>query len=252
MHGKVAFLTNALEYVGPAAGPALASEGWTVFCHDDSFTSREVRERFEQENPGHFTAEAADAASFVEEGLRRFKRIDCLISNEIPKNISYSLDITTISEIDDLLLDAEAYIDSLLVAPLRLLAAVVPAMKSAGTGSIVLITSGAPLRNPATRLPHGYLAGRAGANAVVKGLAVELAPLGIQVNAVAPFFVYSRNGFPSPVGAEDPQFAEIVNSVVPAQRVGRWDEIAPLIALLASGKAGFVSGQIIAFSGAGC
>jgi NAD(P)-dependent dehydrogenase (short-subunit alcohol dehydrogenase family) len=241
-----------MEYVGPAAGPALTSDGWTVFCHDDSFTSREVRERFEQTNPGHFAAEATDAVSFAEEGLRRFGKIDCLISNEIPKQISYSMDITALSEIEDLLLDAEAYIESLLVTPMRLVRSVLPTMKSAGMGSIIFITSGAPLRNPAIRLPHGYIAGRAGVNAAVKGLAVELAPLGIQVNAIAPFFIFSRNGFPSPLGAEDPRIKAIVNSVVPAQRVGRWDEIAPLITLLASGKAGFVSGQIIAFSGAGC
>lgn len=251
-HNKVAFLTNALEYVGPAAILSLASDGWTIFCQDDSFSSWENRDHFERANPGHFAAECSGSAEFIEEGLKRFGKIDCFISNEIPKNISYSMDIATLSEVNDLLLDAEAFIYSLLASPVRLLRSVVPSMKSAGGGSIIFITSGAPLRNPAIRLPHGYLAGRAGANAMVKSLAVELAPLGIQVNAIAPFFIYSRNGFPEPLGADDPQVQAIVNSVVPAQRVGRWDEIAPLIRLLASGEAGFVSGQVIAFSGAGC
>lgn len=252
MNGKIAFLTNALEYVGPAAGGALAEDGWTVFCHDDDFVSPDARSRFEQANPQHFASAATDATSFVEEGLQRYGRIECLISNEIPKNISSSLNISDLNNVDDLFADVEAYVDSLLIEPVRLLRVVCPAMKAAGTGSIILITSGAPLRNPVMRLPHGYLAGRAGANALVKGLSVELAPFGIQVNAVAPFFAYSRNGFPPPLGVDDPQVVAIVNSLVPAQRIGRWDEMAALFKLLASGEAGFISGQLIAFSGAGC
>ena len=256
MDSKTAFVTNVKEYAGPPAAAAMAKADWDVFCHDDSFASPESRAQFERENPGRIAAAAQDAAAFVAEGLARFGRIDALISNDIPKRLTsdpWSKKMEPGNEVSDLLKDFEAYLDSLVTEPVRLLRAALPAMKAAQSGSIILVTSGAPLRVPVvSKRPHGYLAARAAANTLAKVLAVELAPLNIQVNAVAPFLVYSQTFIPSPLGAEDPDFAPVVNRLVPMKRFGRPEEIGTLIALLASGGAGFVSGQVIAFSGAGC
>ena len=246
MTEKVAFLTNALEYAGPPAADALIEAGWTIFCHDDAFATKDVRTAYESQFPGRIASPERDVATFAAEGLRRFGRIDALISNDIPKRTA------PFREVSDLLQDFEAHLDSLLLEPVRLIRAALPAMKTAGAGSIVLITSGAPLRNPAMGGPHGYSVARGGANALVRALAADVARDGIQVNAVAPFLVYSQTFFPSDLGADDPQFAPMVNEMIPMQRFGRPDEIGALIALLASGSAQFVSGQVIAFSGAGC
>jgi len=255
MNRKIAFVTNVKEYTGPPAAASLAHAGWDVFCHDNSFISSEALTRYESENPGRYASAAQDAAAFVAEGLARFGRIDALISNDIPKGMTSQLkpkDVKAFFDAGDSLLDFEAYLDSLVTMPVRLMRAALPAMKAARSGSIILVTSGAPLCNPAMGGPHGYTAARAAAHGLVKALASELAPLNIQANAIAPFMVYSQTFFPSDIGVDDPQYAEILNQKVPMRRFGRPEEIGALIALLASGDIGFVSGQIIAFSGAGC
>jgi NAD(P)-dependent dehydrogenase (short-subunit alcohol dehydrogenase family) len=255
MNRKAGFITNAKEYAGAPAAAALAKAGWDVFCHDDSFASPDMRAAYERDNPGRYAAAAQDAAAFISEGFERFGRIDALISNDIPKGtrlLKGRTAGTASLESSDLLEEFEKHLDSLVVEPVRLLQAALPMMKAARAGSIVLITSGAPLRTPAMGGPHGYTAARAATNMLAKSLAGELARYNIQVNAVAPFLVYSETFFPSELGAEDPKFASFVKKLVPMQRFGAPEEIGTLIYQLASGDMSFVSGQVIAFSGAGC
>ena len=255
MNRRAGFVTNAKEYAGAPAAAALAKAGWDVFCHDDSFASPEVRAHYERENPGRYAASAQAAAAFIAEGVERFGRIDALISNDIPKGTRLiGAGTTAPSSLgsSDLLEEFEVYLDALVMEPVRLLRAALPTMKAARAGSIVLITSGAPLRTPAMGGPHGYTAARAATNMLAKSLAGELAPYNIQVNAVAPFLVYNQTFFPSAIGAEDPKYASLVKKMVPMQRFGAPEEIGSLIRQLASGEVSFVSGQVIAFSGAGC
>ena len=251
---RVALVTNARGYAGPPAATALASAGWDVFLHDESFTSAEVRAGYERNNPGQYAAVEQDAAAFVGAGLDRFGRIDTIISNDMPsgmKSVVGHLSTKSFAEVSDLLADFEVYLDSLVAEPVRLLRAALPAMKAARSGSVVLITSGAPLRLGIGG-PHGYAAARSAVNTFAKSLAIELAPYAIQVNAVAPFFLYSSTSFPSDIGAEDPQYGHLVKQLVPMGRFGTPEEIGALIVHLTSGEMSFVSGQVIAFSGAGC
>jgi NAD(P)-dependent dehydrogenase (short-subunit alcohol dehydrogenase family) len=144
-------------------------------------------------------------------------------------------------------------LDALMVRPFRLLKSVVPHMKRRRRGSIILLTSGAALR------PAGgsamYSAARAGATAMALSLGKELAPFNIQVNAIAPFFLYSTTYFPGERWEnweQDPELREVVGGQVPLKRFGRAEEMAELIALLASGKAVYLTGQTISFAGGWC
>src|SRR5271156_1402534 len=133
MSRKVAFVTNAKEYAGAPAVAALVKAGWEVFCSDDSFTSPESRAAYERETPGRHAASARDAAGFIAEGLDRFGRIDALISNDIPKGLANKAGQMTaaeFNEITDLMANFEAYLDSLVPEPVRLLRAALPAMKA--------------------------------------------------------------------------------------------------------------------------
>lgn len=186
MATKVAFVTNARDYAGPPGAAALSQMGWTIFCHDDAFASTDSRAVYERDCPGQIASAAADVEVFVQKDLERFGKIDALISNDIPKRT------TPFFEISDLLQEFEQHLDLPMLEPVRLLRAALPTMKAAALGSILLVTSGAPLRNPAIGGPHGYSAALAGAYGLIKALAVGLAPYGIQVNAVAPFLVYSQ------------------------------------------------------------
>lgn len=221
--------------------------GWKVFCHDRRFDSQHEREEFERTHHGHVASASGGAADFVSEGLARMGRLDALISNDVPAQARRP-DSSTSTLLDDF----EGLLDALTIEPVRLLRAAIPAMIAFGGGNIALVTSGAPLRSPPLLGRHGYTAARSATNTLARTLAVELAPKGIQVNAVAPFLVYSDTFFPSPIGAEDPAFAPFIEQLVPMGRFGAPEELGSLIATLVSGQMDFVSGQVIAFSGAGC
>ena len=88
-----------------------------------------------------------------------------------------------------------------------------------------------------------YSAAKGALHAATKSLALELASRGVTVNAVAPGVIATD----MIDGAFD---ADSIKKLVPMQRAGRPEEVADLIAFLASDRAGYISGQIISINGA--
>jgi len=88
-----------------------------------------------------------------------------------------------------------------------------------------------------------YAAAKAGLHGATKSLALELASRNITVNCVAPGIIVSpmtESAFPK----------EVINSMVPMKRAGKPEEVADLVAFLASDRAAYISGQIISINGA--
>jgi glucose 1-dehydrogenase len=98
-------------------------------------------------------------------------------------------------------------------------------------GAIVCVSSSAATLGSPHEYVH-YAAAKAGVDALTVGLAKELAPRGIRVNAVAPGLV--RTGIHA--GAGDPDRLDRVTARVPAGRPGEPDEVAPAVAWLLSGR----------------
>ncbi|MBL0917726.1 MAG: 3-oxoacyl-ACP reductase FabG [Hydrogenophaga sp.] len=88
-----------------------------------------------------------------------------------------------------------------------------------------------------------YSAAKAALHAAGRSLALEVASRGITVNAVAPGIIDSGM-------AEGVFDAAMVKQLVPMQRAGRADEVADLVAFLASDRAAYISGQVIGINGA--
>ena len=108
-------------------------------------------------------------------------------------------------------------------------------------GRIINISSVSALRG--NRGQTNYAAAKAGLHGASKALALELAGRGITVNVVAPGLIASA-------GTQQLFTPEQVATLVPMKRFGTPEEVAHLVAFLASEQAGYISGQIIAIDGA--
>jgi 3-oxoacyl-[acyl-carrier protein] reductase len=122
--------------------------------------------------------------------------------------------------------------------------AVVPAMKEHGRGAIINVTSTAGVRGEAF---HSHYAASKGAlHSLTKSLAVELAPFGIRVNAVAPGWVDTDMSAPS---FSEPGFKEKVRQTIPLKRIPLAEDIAGPILFLASDLARHITGEILDVNG---
>lgn len=137
--------------------------------------------------------------------------------------------------------DIEALARLHLGAPLILLQALLPAMKVAREGRVILISSRAAL-GAATRT--AYSATKAGMIGMARTWALELAPHGITVNVVAPGPVGGTDQFHSIIPAGSEREAALARAI-PAGRLGTPDDVANAVLFFADAASGFITGQTL-------
>ena len=107
-------------------------------------------------------------------------------------------------------------------------------------GRIVNISSVAAIAG--NRGQVNYSAAKGALNAATHSLALELASRGVTVNAVAPGLIATRM-------IEGMRVADMVDRMVPMKRAGQPEEVADLVAFLASDRAAYITGQVISING---
>lgn len=120
--------------------------------------------------------------------------------------------------------------------------AFVPAMIAAGGGRIIAINTECSMQSFPSQ--SAYVSGKRGMDGLLRVLAKEIGPHQITVNQVAPGWMTSED---KPGGDDDAQAA--YRARVPLRRRGCDQDVANMVAFLASDLAGFVSGQYISVSG---
>lgn len=107
-------------------------------------------------------------------------------------------------------------------------------------GRVINISSVAALAG--NRGQVNYAAAKGALNSATKALSLEVASRGVTVNAIAPGIIASPM-------ADKVFDAKLIEQLVPARRAGRPEEVADLAGFLASGQAGYITGQVISING---
>jgi 3-oxoacyl-[acyl-carrier protein] reductase len=126
--------------------------------------------------------------------------------------------------------------------------AVIPAMKTAGRGRIVTISSGAGIGVSLTGI-QAYAAAKAGEIGLTRQLAHELGSFGITVNSVAPGFVRSNPSSERQWEAYGPEGQQRLVETIALRRLGTVADITHAVLFLTSDFAGWISGQTLSVNG---
>jgi 3-oxoacyl-[acyl-carrier protein] reductase len=173
----------------------------------------------------------------VDAVLSRWGRVDVLVNNAGGFAV-----MRTFEDIEES--EWEAIVRSNLTSVFLVCKAVLPVMKRQKAGRIVNLAS-VVARGGAVRVPAHYAAAKAGVIALTRMLALEVADLGITVNAVAP----GTTATDRVIAARAPEETARVAAAIPLGRLGRPAEIAGAILFLASDAASFVTGAVLDVNG---
>ena len=239
---RVALLNEAGGYVGPAMAREWARRGHDLVLGNPAEGLVEELQALGAEvvvvDGARNLAKPEAAPALVAAAMERFGHIDAaaaftgqIIGGRFLK-----------SSIEDL----HKLVEGCLDAPYNFLKAVAAPMVERGSGQILLITSAAGAR-PTPGAPL-YSAVRAGATMLAKNVAMEIAPSGVQVNALGTNFMDFPE-FHQAAGTNDPAVRALYEALIPLGRFGTMEEFAAFSMAFLDGSSGFTTGQFVGYAG---
>jgi NAD(P)-dependent dehydrogenase (short-subunit alcohol dehydrogenase family) len=234
LEGLRALVTGATSGIGRAVAAALARDGAEVLVHgrDAARGAQTVHEITDVGGKATFVAVDLGDPANVQRLASDAGDVDILINNA---GISA---FAPTAEFDVAAFDK--MFASNVRAPFLLVAALAPGMAARGRGSIVSLSSmagGIGLVGGAA-----YGATKASLEAMTRAWAAEYSASGVRVNAIAPGPVYT----PTP---SVPEFIRALGETTPMHRAAEPEEIAEVIAFLASPRASYITGTTVAVDG---
>ena len=245
--GRAALVTGSASGIGAATAARLAAAGADVVCgwyagdpHDVGPTVAAAEasgRRAISVEADVTTTEGADR--LVGTALDEFGRLDIVVANAAIARLVPS------AELDDERFDAVLSVD--LAGVFRCFRSALPHMVEAGYGRLLATSSIAGAVLGWAEHAH-YTAAKAGLVGLVRTLAVELAPHGITVNAVAPGVIVTPQSS-DPVNSLGPDGLAAFAPTVPVGRNGEPEDIAAVFHFLATEEAAYLTGQTIVVDG---
>jgi NAD(P)-dependent dehydrogenase (short-subunit alcohol dehydrogenase family) len=246
LDGKVALVTGAGMGIGAASALMLARAGARLLVAEiDATAGRETVARIEAAGgEARFVATDVRALSDAERAtaaaVEAWGRLDVLVNNA-GRGIQGVVDAIDEANWNEV-------ISTNLTSVWRFMKCAVPQMRAQGGGSIVNLSSVQGQRGF-----HGwaaYAAAKGGIDALTRQAAVDLAPDGIRVNAIAPGTIMTPLNEKVFRETADPQaLIDTWNAAHPLGRFGQPEEVAEAVHFLASGRSSFVTGDVIRVDG---
>lgn len=226
-------VTGATSGLGRAIAIQLARDGANVFVHgrDAARGAETVAAITAERGMARYIGADLGNPAEIQRLAREVEDVDVLVNNA---------GLSVFGPTADLAVDRfDALFASNVRAPYFLVAALAPGMAARGKGSIINISS--MVGQVGLPSAAAYGATKGALDAMTRAWAAEFSPRGVRVNSVAPGPVYTDGALPERTTA--------LGTTTPLGRAASADEIAEVVAFLASPRASYITGAIIAADG---
>lgn len=246
LKGKTAFITGSSKGIGFATARKLLEEGVNVILNSRNGSSlHDAADKLEGDHPGKVQYVAGDM----------------LVADDVKKVISFLMDISCPDifvanlgsgkpenqnqlDTDEL----RRFYDINVISNMGILSGIYPLLKKKNNSSVILISS--IVAEQVVSAPCGYAAAKSAVITITKYLAHQWADDGIRINCVMPGNILFDGGRWEELKTADPEgVSDYIKRNVPMKRFGKPEEIADAIAFLASERASFITGSVLAVDG---
>ena len=241
LKGKCAIVTGAAKGIGKAIALKLASLGANIVLNYRSSEEKAIETENEIRALGVEVlrvkgdiSNISDVENLINSAKEKFGKIDIMVNNA---GITKDTLILRMKEED-----FNSVIDVNLKGVFNCLKTITPVMVRQKSGKIINLSSVVGIAGNAGQV--NYAASKAGVIGMTKSLAKEIGARGITVNAVAPGFI--ETDMTEVLGEK---FKEETKKAIPLKRLGKPEDVANVVAFLASEDADYITGQVIQVDG---